>query len=408
MTTQVMKGVRILEVAEHTFVPAASAVLADWGADVIKVEHAVRGDAMRGLGSTGVMDLSRGVHVLNEHSNRGKRSIGLDLQTPGGLEIFYELVKRSDVLLVNKLPHVLEKLKISVADVRAINPRIVYVRGTAFGPRGPDAERGGYDGTAYWCRAGSAMGCTPLDFPGIIQQPGPAYGDSLGGMTIAGGIAGALFHRERTGEAPVVDVSLLATGAWAMAPAIALSLQQNLSWGRVAAAAMGASRNPLSGQYRTKDGRYVALVMLQAFRYWPDFCAHIGRPDLVGDPRFASAELLAENAGGAREIVAEALAGATLAEWTERFRTLQGQWAPVQDTLEVAADPQVRANGYMQETATREGTRFELVASPVQFDEQATPTDRAPEFNEHGDQILGELGYDWERVVELKAAGAVA
>jgi crotonobetainyl-CoA:carnitine CoA-transferase CaiB-like acyl-CoA transferase len=128
----------------------------------------------------------------------------------------------------------------------------------------------------------------------------------------------------------------------------------------------------------------------------------------VEDARFASAEGLAENAAVAREIIAGVLAEGTLAEWTERFQTLRGQWAPVQDTLEVAADPQVRANGYLQETQTREGTRFELVASPVQFDEQPTPTRRAPEFNEHGDAILQELGYDWERILELKAAGAVA
>jgi crotonobetainyl-CoA:carnitine CoA-transferase CaiB-like acyl-CoA transferase len=408
MTTQVMKGIRILEVAEHTFVPAASAVLADWGADVIKVEHAERGDAMRGLGSTGVMDLSKGVHVLNEHSNRGKRSIGLDLQKPGGLEVLHALVRTSDVLLTNKLPHVLAKLKIDVADLRAINPGLVYVRGTAFGPRGPDAKRGGYDMTAYWCRAGSAASCTPPGFPAIIPQPGPAYGDSLGGMTIAGGIAGALLHRERTGEAPVVDVSLLATGAWAMASGIALSLQHGQPWGLAAMASGGGPKNPLSGVYRTKDGKFVCLVMLQAFHYWPDFCQHIGRPELVEDARFTSAEGLAENAAAAREIIAAVMAGGTLAEWTGRFSTLRGQWAPVQDTLEVAADPQVRANGYLQETQTRSGTRFQLVASPVQFDEDPTPTRRAPEFNEHGDAILQELGYDWDRILELKAAGAVA
>jgi crotonobetainyl-CoA:carnitine CoA-transferase CaiB-like acyl-CoA transferase len=408
MTTRVMEGIRILEVAEHTFVPAASAVLADWGADVIKVEHAERGDAMRSLGSTGVMDLSKGVHVLNEHSNRGKRSIGLDLQKPEGLEVLHALVKTSDVLLTNKLPHVLTKLKIDISDLRAINPKLVYVRGTAFGPRGPEATRGGYDMTAYWCRAGSANACTPPGFPAIIPQPGPAYGDSLGGMTIAGGIAGALLHRERTGEAPVVDVSLLATGAWAMASAIALSLQHGQPWGLAAMAAGGGPKNPLSGVYKTQDDKFVCLVMLQAFKYWADFCEHIHRPELIEDPRFASAEALSENTAAAREIIAGVMAEATLAEWTERFRTLKGQWAPVQDTLEVAADPQVRANGYMQETETRDGTSFELVASPVQFDEEPTGTNRAPEFNEHGDAILEELGYDWDRILELKATGGVA
>ena len=160
--TDVMKGIRILEVAEHTFVPAASAVLADWGADVIKVEHAERGDAMRGLGRTGVVDLSHGVHVLNEHSNRGKRSIGIDLAHPEGRAVLEALARTSDVFLTNKLPGVLAKLRIDVADIRAVNPNVIYVRGTSFGARGPDKDRGGYDMTAFWCRAGNAAAATPV------------------------------------------------------------------------------------------------------------------------------------------------------------------------------------------------------------------------------------------------------
>jgi len=402
-----MKGIRILEVAEHTFVPAASAVLADWGADVIKVEHAERGDAMRGLGRTGVIDLSKGVHVILEHSNRGKRSIGIDLAKPEGLEVLYRIAATSDVFLTNKLPGVLRRLKIDVEHLRAHNPKIIYVRGTAFGPKGPDAERGGYDMTSYWCRAGSAASISPPDLGTIIPQPGPAYGDSIGGMTIAGGIAGALLKRERTGEPSVVDVSLLATGAWAMSSAIALSLQTGRPW-VMPALATGGGFNPLVGTYPTRDGRFICLVMLQAWQYWGDFCEHIDRKDLLADPRFDSAEHLSQSTAAAAQILRETFATRTLAEWSERFRTLKGQWAPVQNTSEVAADPQVRANGYLVQAETRAGTRFELVASPVQFDEAPTPTRRGPEFNEHGDEILLELGLPMERILELKAAGAIA
>ncbi len=241
--------------------------------------------------------------------------------------------------------------------------------------------------------------------PFVVPQPGPAYGDSMGGMTIAGGIAAALFKRERTGEPSVVDVSLLGLGSWAMAAGIALSLQTGKPWGLGAGA--GGPGNPLAMIYKTSDERWISLVMLQAWKYWPDFCEHIGRPELLSDPRFDSAENLAKNAGDARTIIAEVIEKETLAAWTQRFATLRGQWAPVQNTLEVAADPQVRANGYLAKTATREGVEFELVASPVQFDEEPTATARAPEFNEHGDEILQELGYDWDRIVELKAPGAV-
>jgi crotonobetainyl-CoA:carnitine CoA-transferase CaiB-like acyl-CoA transferase len=272
--------------------------------------------------------------------------------------------------------------------------------------RGPDQDRGGYDMTGFWCRAGSAASVSPRQLGGVLPQPGPAYGDSMGGMTIAGGIAAALFKRERTGEPSVVDVSLLSMGAWAMSSAIALSLQMNRPWSTPMPGGTG-SFNPLVGIYGTSDERYVCLVMLQGFHYWSDLCAHLDRPELATDPRFDSAENLTANAAEAVAILQEAFATRTLAQWTERFQTLKGQWAPVQNTLEVAEDPQMRANGYMARTATREGTEFELVSSPVQFDAEPTPTERAPEFNEHGDEILQELGMDMDRILELKAAGAV-
>ena len=404
---QPMKGVRVLEVAQWTFVPAAGAVLADWGADVIKIEHPVRGDAMRGLGRTGIMDLSKGVHVLNEHSNRGKRSLGLDIAHPEGRKVLYALAAHCDVFLTNKLPGKLAQLKIDVADIRAHNPKIIYVRGTSFGARGPDADKGGYDMTGFWCRGGSAGSISPPELPGVLPQPAPAYGDSRGGMPIAGGISAALLKRERTGEPSVVDVSLLSMGAWAMSGAVALSLQMGRPWQTPMPGGTG-SFNPLVGIYETSDDRYICFVMLQAARYWADFCEHVERPELASDPRFEGAEKLSANASEAAALVKEAIKARTLAEWTERFQSFSGQWAPVQNTLEVAADPQMRANGYMAKTATKEGTEFELVASPVQFDEAPMGTSRAPEFNEHGDEILQELGLDMDRILELKAAGADA
>src|SRR5581483_5493103 len=225
-----MEGVRILEVAEHTFVPAASAVLADLGAEVIKIEHVERGDAMRGLASSGTVSFGGGVHVLLEHSNRGKQSLALDLTSPNGLDILYKLAATSDVFLTNKLPSVRTKLKIDVDDVRAHNPNIIYVRGTGQGERGPDADKGSYDSLAFWARAGVALGARRPEYDLIPVPPAPGFGDSIGAMTIAGGIMGALFHRERTGEATTVDVSLFSTGLWSMGQALGLSLVLNMPW----------------------------------------------------------------------------------------------------------------------------------------------------------------------------------
>jgi crotonobetainyl-CoA:carnitine CoA-transferase CaiB-like acyl-CoA transferase len=407
--TDVMAGIRILEVAEHTFVPAASAVLADWGADVIKVEHVERGDAMRGLAHTGVMKLGEGnVHALLEHSNRGKRSLALDLSRPEGLDILYRLAATADVFLTNKLPGIRARLAIDLDDIRAHNPSIVYVSGTGYGPKGPDADKGGYDILGYWCRSGLAIGAKPQEAGRIVGQPAPAYGDSIGAMTIAGGIAAALLHRERTGEATTVDVSLMATGMWAAGAAIALSAQLGVPWQQPPAVREDI-RNPLTNGYRTKDGKWVFLSSLQAFRYWPDLCRVIERPELVDDPRFASHEALTENAFAAMQILEGVFESGTLEQWRERLEDFNGQWAPVVDTQEVLDDPQALANDYIVWSETKDGVRFPLVATPVQFGGASAPTRRAPDFNEHGDDILAtDLGLDQDSIIELKVKGVVA
>jgi crotonobetainyl-CoA:carnitine CoA-transferase CaiB-like acyl-CoA transferase len=405
--TATLQGVRILEVAEHTFVPASSALLADWGADVIKIEHVERGDAMRGLASTGMAALGGGVHALLEHSNRGKRSLAVDLTSPDGVDLLYKIAATSDVFLTNKLPSVRTKLGIGLERIRAANPNIIYVRGTGQGERGPDADKGSYDSLAFWARAGVAAGTTRPEYGGLNPPPpGPGFGESIGAMALAGGISSALFHRERTGEATTVDVSLLGTGMWAMGQAIALSLLLEKPW------AVGPqdqlSANPLVGTYMTKDGRGVALTCLQAGRYWAPLCEVLGRPELAVDPRFATHESLLQNAGDAVAFLTETFAGASVEEWRRRLDVFIGQWAIVQDTLEVAADPQSVANGYLQECRTATGVPFRLVAAPVQFDEEPAVPGRAPEFNEHADEILGELGLDQEAVLDLRIRGVVS
>jgi crotonobetainyl-CoA:carnitine CoA-transferase CaiB-like acyl-CoA transferase len=404
--TAVLEGVRVLEVAEHTFVPAASALLSDWGAEVIKIEHVERGDAMRGLAVSGLAVVGSDVHALLEHSNRGKHSLGLDLTSPDGLEILYKLAATADIFLTNKLPSVRQKLKIGVEEIRAHNPRIIYVRGTGQGERGPDADKGSYDSLAFWARSGVAVGAKRPEYDLVPVPPAPGFGDSIGAMTIAGGILGALYHRERTGEATTVDVSLLGVGLWAMGQAVALSLLLGVPWTPPPEERLLS--NPLSRNYQTKDGRVLAFTCLQAGKYWPPVCEAVGRPELAADPRFADHASLMANSVAAIEVLNEVFASATLDEWRERLASFVGQWAVVQDTLEAAADPQTVANGYVQECRTAGGTPFRLVAAPVQFDEEPAVPGRAPEFNEHGDSILADIGFDTEAIVDLKIRGVVA
>jgi crotonobetainyl-CoA:carnitine CoA-transferase CaiB-like acyl-CoA transferase len=403
-----MDGVRVVEVAQFTYVPAAGAVLADWGAEVIKIEHAETGDAQRGFGYLGAVAAGGSFAPLMEHPNRGKRSVGLALEKADALEVLYEIVRRSDVFVTNFLPDARTRLKIDVDDIRAVNPKIIYVRGTALGARGAEAHKGGYDAPTYWCRGGSAAGISAPELGGMLGMPGPAYGDTIGGMTIAGGISAALFARERTGEGSVVDVSLLSVGAWANALAIDLSLVSGEPWApTLPASGQAAIRNPLVGTFRTSDGRYLNLNMMQPGRYWRDFCKHLERPDLVDNPLFDTTEKLMDNAAAGAQIIADELARRTFADWVKRFDTLEGQWAPVQNSVEVGQDAQLRANGFIAEVVDVDGHVRELVTAPVQFDEAPAQLRRGPQFAEHTDEVLLELGLSQERIIDLKLDGAV-
>ncbi|MFC4942908.1 CaiB/BaiF CoA transferase family protein [Pseudonocardia sp. GCM10023141] len=404
-----MTGVRVLEVAQYTFVPAAGAVLADWGAEVIKIEHAERGDAQRGivkmLGNDAYSAGSSFVPMM-EGPNRGKRSVGLALDNPAARPVLEELVRRSDVFLTNYLPSARAKLRIDADDIRAINPDIVYVRGSGFGARGPDADKGGYDSTAFWARGGSAAGVTPPDADRLVRMPAGAYGDSMGGMTIAGGIAAALYRRATTGETSIVDVSLLGVGAWATQSTVNLALMAGRPIPQKVRPRHGSASNPLSGSYRTSDDRWIELTMLQPGRYWPEFCAVVGRPELAVDERFDTTAKIMANAAEAGALVAEIMAGRTFAEWCTVLARGSGQWAAVQDAWEVGQDPSLRANGLIARVTDAEGAERELVASPVQFDEAPPALTRAPQFAEHTDEVLRELGLTDDELIAMKIAGA--
>jgi crotonobetainyl-CoA:carnitine CoA-transferase CaiB-like acyl-CoA transferase len=403
-----MDGVRVVEVAQFTYVPAAGAVLSDWGADVIKVEHAVTGDGQRGFAYLGNVAAGGNFAPLMEHPNRGKRSIGLALENEKAREVLYDIARRSDVFVTNFLPGARGRLKIDVGDIRAVNPDIIYVRGTALGAHGPEANAGGYDQPTFWSRAGGAAGLEMPEIDGMVGMPGPAYGDSIGAVTIAGGISAALYAREKTGEPSVVDSSLLAAGAWANALAIDLSLASGQRWQPNPPEHGGGSvRNPLIGFFRTSDGRHLNLNMMQPGKYWPEVCRLVGRPELIDDPRFDSAEKLMDRAKEAAVLLAETIAGRTFAEWAGVFGDMDGQWAPVQDSVQVGQDPQLRANGFIAKVTDIDGTERELVTAPVQFDESPATLTRGPDFAEHTDEILAELGLSEEAILDLKIAGAV-
>lgn len=406
---KVMAGFRVLELAQFTFVPAAGAILADWGADVIKVEHPVRGDTQRGFLNMGGIQVDPERHPLMEHPNRGKRSVGIDVSTPGGQEVIYELAKASDVFLTNYMPAVRQKHKFDVEHIRAVNPNIVYARGSAYGDKGPERNVGGYDGTAFWTRSGIGYALTPEELGGALGQGIPAFGDSIGGMFIAGGISAALLHRERTGEAVELDVSLLSTAWWAAGA----SVTQGMETGEVMRTPMPGSAahsvNPFMGNYKTSDGGTINLCIISPTGLIRDTFEHLGIPEAADDPRFSDVLPLIQNANAAAELIAKAFAGKPFEYWRQHLKTMKGQWAPFQSLLDLVNDEQAIANDMIAEVEVASGGKpFRVVRGPVQFNHEPLVTTRAPQASEHTEIVLMELGMDWDRIEQLKDAGAIA
>ena len=401
--TDILSGIRVIELATWTFVPAAGAVLADWGADVIKVEHPETGDPAARPHQLRIGHRRWGsepLHRTAEPEQAKHRPRHLDAW---GLELLMKLVETADVFLTNLLPDSRQRMGVDVEQIRARNPAIIYARGHGYGARGDLRAQGGYDLAAYWARGGIGEAYRDGDgsYPPLQRS---AFGDSYGGLAIAAGVAAALVKRERTKEPSIVDVSLLNAAIWQLGPDI---VGAGITGRDIPKFSLEEMPNPVASMYKTRDDRFIALVLLQADRFWSEFCTRLGRPDLIDDKRFASAPVRFGNRVDCIAELRRTFESEDLSHWEKAFEDFEGVWDVMRTAREVHDDPQVIANGYLPRVTDAKGNEFALAASPVQFDETELSLTRARGHGEHTDALLAELGFTEDEIIDFKINSVV-
>ncbi len=400
-----LDGTRVVELAHWIAGPTAAAVLADWGAEVIKIEPPA-GDGLRGaLVSAFPTKRGESENPFFEHVNRGKRSVCLDFHTEEGREIVLALLREADVLITNFRPRVLRRARLTYDDVAALNPRLVYCQITGYGPDHEESDRALVDVGVY-ARIGTAAMVTPPDSPDAPppQEPNMMF-DHTTGVAAAGAIVAALYARHRTGQGQRLAISLVRMGAFMM------------SWDLLRAARLGSRvrpvdrehvRNPLINCYRAKDGRWFWLLFAQPDPYWPLVCRITGRQDLLEDSRFADIYGRSQHAPELVRELDKAFAQKTLAEWAAIFDAEGVWWAPVNSPNEAVADPLVHKTGAFVDVPSGNGGTLRLLATPADFyGAEHGPKGPPPELGQHTEEVLLSLGYDWPQIVGLKERGVI-
>jgi crotonobetainyl-CoA:carnitine CoA-transferase CaiB-like acyl-CoA transferase len=408
-----LEGIRVIETATVMAGPMASRLLADWGAEVIKVEHPIRGDMARSiklgtsgakLGTPGAKRIESDINYDGINHNCGKRSMTLDISQERGRAVLDRLLAQADVFVSNFRQRELVKFKLEYETLSQLNPRLVCANISGYGKKGPHQDAPAYDTVSYWARSG---------FLHLLQRSGSpppvtplGSGDRSTALVLALGIMTALFIRERTGVGQQIDASLFNTAVYTIASEIggALVTGQDLQQPD-----RKDGPTAMATYYRTKDGRWLRLGLLQADLYWESFCQAIERKDLTNDPRFSSNEPRLENRSTLMQILDEVFSTKPLSEWAIRLTEAGLPWGPVQNLLEVTTDPQARANDFFMPYEHPIHGHIEIVANPVKLSRTTAIIRKpAPEFGQHTEEILLELGYSWDDITQFKEQGTIA
>lgn len=391
-----LQGFKIVELATHIAAPAAGGILADWGAEVVKIES-LEGDPMRWLRA----QAPGGCTPVFETNNRGKRCIALDIRSPEGREVVLRLVRDADVFLTNLRPGGLGRAGLDWESLRAENPRLVYASVTGYGLQGAEADTPAFDNAAYWSRSGMAHLTHPEGQDPFSLRQGS--GDHTCALATALAIVTGLLSRTRTGEGRLVETSLLRTGIFVMGA----DLSNMVRLGEVTPTRLRTQpANPLNNFFRTSEGRWIFVMpRSSAPQDWRNLCLVAGKPELTEDPRFETAE---GRAAASAEIVAtldEGFARMTFAQASEGLNAADIVWSPVQTPQEVLADPQAAAAGCFVEMSDGAGGAFRSPGPPARFSgEAAEPKGAVAAHGQHTGEVLAELGYaapDVERLVQL-------
>ncbi len=401
--TGVLEGTKVVEMGHLVAVPAAGATMADWGAEVIKIEPP-NGEMARGLHvlkdredpAAGLPTNNWYFHVLN----RNKKAVGVNLKTEAGRDIVYKLVREADVFMSNYETATAAALGMDYETLCQVNPKLVYASLTGYGTAGPDKDLRGLDWTAGWPRSGIMY--TLAQSGGVPPAPRGGMIDRVTGANIVGGVCAALLHKEKTGEGQKIEFSLYHTGVWT----IVEDIQAALVGKRLPKFDRATPPSPTMNCYRTKDKKWFWLSGLGTT--WEVFCEVIGRPDLVDDPLYLDAHVSTSNMRALVRLLGEIFASKTRSQWDKIFRKYDLVFGWAASPAEIVRDKQALANDFFPSLQHPDDKEMRIVATPVRFCQNpASVRVPAPEVGQHTEETLLELGYCWEDIAGLKEQGVI-